>query len=149
MDWLSDNAWAGWLALAAVLGVIEMTSLDLLFAMVAAGAVAGALVAAVHAPFILALAVALAVSAAMLLVVRPVALRHLHSSPATRTGIAALVGREALVLERVDGRGGRIKLGGEVWSARAYDPDGVLEPGQTVDVLQIDGATAVVHGTGH
>lgn len=148
VEWLGDNAWAAWLALAALLGVAELTTLDLLFAMLAGGALAGAAASAVGAPVLLSLLVALAVAIAMLAVVRPIALRHLGSStPAIRTGVAALVGRQALVLERVDGHGGRVRLAGEVWSARSYDPDLVLEPGQTVDVIEIDGATAVVYGS--
>ena len=149
MSWLEEHGWVAWLLVAAVLGTVEVATLDLLFAMLAAGAVGGAVAAGLGAPFLLSVLVALAVSVAMLVVVRPVALRHLrNSTPETRTGIAALVGREALVLERVDGHGGRVRLAGEVWSARAYDPSLVLEPGSTVDVVQIDGATAVVYGSG-
>jgi membrane protein implicated in regulation of membrane protease activity len=65
-------------------------------------------------------------------------------TPETRTGVAALVGSRAVVIERVDGDGGRVKLAGEVWSARSYDGHAVLEPGQSVDVIQIEGATALV-----
>jgi membrane protein implicated in regulation of membrane protease activity len=86
----------------------------------------------------------LAVSVAMLGVVRPVALRHLRQAPEERTGVAALVGRQAVVLERIDGHSGRVKLAGEVWSARSYDPSHAIEPGRTVDVVSIEGATAVV-----
>jgi len=62
------------------------------------------------------------------------------------SGVAALRGREAVVLERVDEQGGRIKLAGEVWSARALDSEAAYEPGSKVDVVEIDGATAVVMG---
>jgi membrane protein implicated in regulation of membrane protease activity len=78
------------------------------------------------------------------LVVRPVALRHLRNTPELRTGTAALVGRQAVVLDRVDGRGGQVKLAGEIWSARAYDDAKVFEPGADVMVLEIAGATALV-----
>ena len=70
--------------------------------------------------------------------------RHLRTPARLRTGTAALVGARALVLERVDGNGGQVKIGGEVWSARAYDEDDVIEPGARVEVMQIDGATALV-----
>jgi membrane protein implicated in regulation of membrane protease activity len=149
MEWLDDHGWIAWLAIAAVLGTVEVATLDLLFAMLAAGAVGGAVAVAVGVPFLPSVFIALAVAAAMLVVVRPVALRHLKgTTPSTRTGVAALVGREALVLERVDAHTGRISLGGEVWSARSYDPSLVLEPGCTADVVAIEGATAVVYGTG-
>ena len=59
--------------------------------------------------------------------------------------MAALVGSVALVTARVDAQPGRIKLGGQVWTARSYDPDSVFEPGTMVHVLEIDGATALVH----
>ena len=61
-----------------------------------------------------------------------------------RTGTAALIGSRAVVLERVDADGGRVKIGGEIWSARPYDEDHVIEPGTRVEVLKIDGATALV-----
>jgi membrane protein implicated in regulation of membrane protease activity len=61
-----------------------------------------------------------------------------------RTGTAALIGSRAVVVERVDGLGGRVKIGGELWTARSYDEDHVLEPGARVEVLKIEGATALV-----
>ncbi len=86
----------------------------------------------------------LLVSVALIGLVRPIARRHLSQSAAHRTGVAALIGAHAVVLERVDAHGGRIKLAGEVWSARSYDERSVHEAGQSVDVIQIDGATALV-----
>jgi membrane protein implicated in regulation of membrane protease activity len=86
------------------------------------------------------------VSVGLLAVVRPIARRHMRTPRAVRTGVAALVGTEAVVLESVDGSDGRIKLAGEVWSARAYDGDSVFAVGQRVHVLEIDGATALVAG---
>lgn len=145
MSWLRDDPWVLWLILAVLLGIAEVSTLDLLFLMLAAGALGGAATAAVGAPFVLSAVVALVVAVAMLGVVRPVALRHLRAgAPETRTGTAALVGRQALVLERVDGHEGRVRLGGEVWSARSYDPSTPIAPGTTVDVVSIEGATAVV-----
>ena len=145
MSWLRDNPWLPWLVLAVVLAGVEVATLDLVFLMLAAGALGAAGTAALGAPLVLQGIVGLLVAAGMLGLVRPVALRHLRAgTPETRTGVAALVGRQALVLERVDTHGGRVKLGGEVWSARSYDPFATLEPGRTVDVVSIEGATAVV-----
>ena len=87
--------------------------------------------------------VAAVVALLMILLVRPVALRHLRGNKETLTGTAALVGQEALVLEQVDTMRGRVKIGGEVWSARSEDVAGI-QPGAMVTVLRIDGATAVV-----
>ena len=83
-------------------------------------------------------------SVASLAIVRPIARRHLRAPPHTRTGAAALIGQTATVLERVDRDRGMVKIGGEVWTARAYDEDHVMEPGARVEVLKIDGATALV-----
>ena len=138
------DAWVWWLVLAAVMGIAETQTATLVFAMVAGGAVAGAGAAAAGLdPAWQVLAFAL-VTAGLLLFVRPVARRHLRQAPAARTGIDRLRGADAVVLERVDGRGGRVKLDGEIWSARAYDGGSVHEPGETVQVISIEGATALV-----
>jgi membrane protein implicated in regulation of membrane protease activity len=141
------DAWVWWIILAAVLAIVEVTTLGLVFAMFAGGALAAALVDVIDGDannVILQIAAFVIVSVALLGVVRPIARRHLMQTPETRTGVAALVGSQAVVIERVDGRGGRVKLAGEVWSARSYDGHAVLEPGQSVDVIQIEGATALV-----
>src|SRR5919109_1272206 len=78
------------------------------------------------------------------LFLRPIAKRQLQTPARIRTGTAALIGARAMVLERMDVHGGQVKIGGEVWSARAYDEDEVIEPGTRVEVMQIDGATALV-----
>jgi membrane protein implicated in regulation of membrane protease activity len=83
-------------------------------------------------------------SVASLAILRPVARRHIHMPAISRTGTDALVGRRAVVTRQVDGTGGRIRVGGEEWSARSYLGDQVLVEGQTVDIVQIEGATALV-----
>jgi membrane protein implicated in regulation of membrane protease activity len=77
--------------------------------------------------------------------VRPIAIKHIKQPPALRTGTAALVGRSAIVLEEITEHGGRIRIGGEEWSSRAYDESLVIPVGTKVDVMQIDGATALVY----
>jgi len=146
MEWLGAHAWAAWIALAVILGVVEVTTLDLVFGMLAVGAFVGALVAVPGAPVVVQALVAMGVALAMLLVVRPIALRHLRQpSAAARTGVAALIGRQAVTLTPVDGAGGQIKLAGEVWSARSFDAHVTIAAGRTVDIVEIDGATAVVY----
>lgn len=142
---MGDYDWALWLGLAVVLGLVEVTTLDLTFLMISAGAVAAAGAAGIGLPFALQAIVAIVVAIGMLGVVRPIAIRHLRTPAAIRTGTAALVGSPAVAIERVDGRGGQVKLKGEVWSARTYDPSMVIEAGRNVEVVQIDGATAVVY----
>ena len=145
MDGFGGYDWAAWLGLAVLLGIVEVTTLDLTFAMVAAGALAGAATGLVTDNLVVQALVALVVAVAMLAVVRPVALRHLRTPLAIRTGTDALVGERGLVIEAVDGQTGRIKLKGEVWSARTYDPSTSIEAGRSVEIVQIDGATALVY----
>jgi membrane protein implicated in regulation of membrane protease activity len=136
--------WVLWMIAAGLLAVGEMLTLSffmgpiaLAAAIAAAAALAGAGVAVQILVFTLA-------SAASLLVLRPVARRHLQTPTRLRSGTAALVGADAYVTERVDGRGGQVKLSGELWTARAFDDDEVIEPGARVRVMQIEGATALV-----
>lgn len=138
------HAWAWWLIIGAVFAVVEILTLDLIFAMLAGGALVAAGVAVIGGGVPLQVGVGMAATVVGLALLRPVALRHLHTTPELRTGAAALVGREALVLSQVDGRGGQVKLAGEVWSARAMDGMSVFEVGAEVQVLKIDGATALV-----
>lgn len=139
--------WIWWIVVAGVLAVAEiLTGGSLVLIMLAGGAVAGGVTSALGAPPAAAVGVFALVSFALLSVLRPVARRHLRMGREVRTNVAALVGADAMVLESVDGQDGRIKLAGEVWSARAYDGQSVFEPGSRVQVLQIDGATALVAG---
>jgi membrane protein implicated in regulation of membrane protease activity len=107
--------------------------------------VASAIAAALGAALWLQIAVFAVSSFAALALLRPVAKRHLHMPHAIRTGSAALVGAQAVVLQRVDANGGLVRIGGEDWSARAFMPDQVLEPGERVEVAEIEGATALVY----
>jgi membrane protein implicated in regulation of membrane protease activity len=81
---------------------------------------------------------------ASLAILRPIARRHVRLPALARTGTDALVGRKGVVTRRVDRHGGRVRIGGEEWSARSYLEDQVLAEGQTVDIIQIEGATALV-----
>jgi membrane protein implicated in regulation of membrane protease activity len=138
--------WLVWAVVAVALAVGEIFTPGLFFlGPVALAAVASAIVAAAGAGWVVELVVFAAGSLASLALLRPVARAHLRLPTAIRTGTAALVGARALVLERVDANGGRVKLGGEVWSARAFDESQVLEPGTTVSVAEIQGATALVY----
>ena len=145
MDGFGDYDWVAWFGLAVVFGIVEVTTLDLVFAMLAAGALAAAVTGLATDNALLQILVFLVVSVAMLAVARPLALKHLRTPLAIRTGTAALIGERGVVLEAVGADGGRVKLKGEVWSARSYDPHCTIAPGRHVEVMQIDGATAVVY----
>jgi membrane protein implicated in regulation of membrane protease activity len=141
------DGWVWWIVAAGVLAVADVvTGGTLILIMIAGGAAAGGLASALGASPAISVGVFALVSVALLAVVRPIARRHMRTPREVRTGVAALVGTEAVVLEAVDGNDGRIKLAGEVWSARAYDGDSVFVVGQRVHVLEIDGATALVAG---
>ncbi|KPI27215.1 protein of unknown function DUF107 [Actinobacteria bacterium OV450] len=141
---MNIDAWLWWLIGAVGLGIPLVLTAMPEFGMFAVGALAAAVTAAFGGGPVAQVLVFVTVSVALVAVVRPIANRHREQRPQHRTGIDALKGRSALVLERVDGRGGRIKLAGEIWSARTLDADSSFEPGQQVDVVEIDGATAVV-----
>jgi membrane protein implicated in regulation of membrane protease activity len=139
-------AWLVWAIAALLLAVGEIFTPGLFFlGPIAVGAVAAAFISLAGPAVwvqVLAFAGAAFISLAFL---RPIARAHLSMPPALRTGTAALQGARAVVLQRVDKNGGRVKIGGEEWSARAYMPDQVLEPGAEVEVVQIEGATALVY----
>ena len=138
----------GWLiwAIAAVgLAVGEIFTPGLFFlGPVAAAAVAAALAALVGLGVVVQLIVFILGALAALAVLRPIARAHLRMPTRTRTGTAALVGRKALVLQRVDVHSGLVRIGGEEWTARAFFDGQVLDPGTSVEVAKIEGATALV-----
>ncbi len=136
--------WVWWMIAAGVLAVGEIATLGFFLGPIAIAAVTAAIVALIGGGLAAQWIVFIAVSLASLLVLRPIAKRHLRTPGQLRTGTAALVGRQAVVLQRVDRDGGQVKLAGEVWSARSYDDDEAFEPGARVEVLKIDGATALV-----
>lgn len=139
------DEWVGWVIAAAVLGVAEMLTLTAALGLLAVAALIAAVVAAVGLPLPVQLVVFAVAAVAGLVAVRPLALRHLRQPPSRQFGVAALVGREAKVLQEVTDHTGLVRIGGEEWSARAYDETLVIPPGTTVDVIKIEGATALVY----
>lgn len=142
LDALLDRSWLLWIAAALVLGILEITAIDLVFAMLAGGALAGALADAVGLGFVGQVLVAAVVAALLIGTIRPVLLRRLRMPPSGTTNTPALIGRPAMVLAEVTVRGGQVKLVGETWSARSTGA--VFDVGEDVVVTAIDGATAVV-----
>ena len=137
--------WIAWLVVAVALGVAEAFTLTLAFGLLAAAALVAAIVAGLGGS-LLAQFLAFAIAGGVgLLIVRPIAKRQMsHPSP-VREGSYALIGKKAVVIEEVTGTQGLIKLSGEVWSARAFDEDQVIAVGTPVDVMEIEGATAIVY----
>jgi membrane protein implicated in regulation of membrane protease activity len=137
-------AWVAWAIAAAILAAGEAATAALVLGPLALAAALAAIVGAAGAGFGIQVVAFIAGSIAALGILRPIARRHMKMPAHVRTGAAALVGTSATVIEQVDRDGGRVKIGGEVWSARSYDEDQVLAPGDRVEVLKIDGATALV-----
>ena len=138
------DEWVLWMIAAGVLAVGEIVTVSFFLGPVAVAAGAAAVTALAGGGAGIQWIVFIAVSLASVLILRPIATRHLRTPARLRTGTAALVGTRAEVIERVDGRGGQVKIGGEIWSARTYDEDEVIETGKRVEVMKIDGATALV-----
>jgi membrane protein implicated in regulation of membrane protease activity len=136
--------WVIWAVLAAVLAGGEILTVGFFLGLIAVGAAVAAVAAAAGVSVELQVALFAVTSVATLAFVRPIAVRHMKTPARLKSGTAALVGRSAIVLERVDAHRGQVKIGGEVWTARSYDEDDVFEPGARVDVMKIDGATALV-----
>ena len=138
--------WFAWSLVAVLLAIGEILTPGLFFlGPIAIAAGAAALAAAVGGGWVVDLVVFVVGSGASLGVLRPVARRHVHMPVEMRTGTAALVGATGVVVEVVDRDGGRVKIGGEVWSARAFDEGEVLVPGTEVRIAEIRGATAFVY----
>jgi len=139
-------AWLIWAIAAALLSVGELLTPGMFFlGPVALAAIASGIVALLGVGVVWQLLVFIVGTMGSVWFLRPIARRHLHMPAALRTGAAALQGTKAVVLQRVDVNGGRVKIGGEEWSARAYLEDQVLEPGARVEVVKIEGATALVY----
>jgi membrane protein implicated in regulation of membrane protease activity len=146
MDWLARHLWEAWLGLAIVLGVAEMFSLDLIVGMLAIGALVGMVLAIADVHVAIQVLGAAGASIAMLALVRPSMIKKLHSGPELELGHGKLVGTQGIVVTEMSGlTTGRIKIGGEDWSARPYDETMTIPAGETVEVLAIKGATAYVH----
>ncbi|HXB87966.1 NfeD family protein [Mycobacterium sp.] len=134
-----------WLIVALALAGAEALTGDMFLLMLSGGALAAA-----GSSWLLDLpvwtdgAVFLVISVLLLLLVRPALRRRLTPAKDLPTGVKALEGKNALVLDRVARDEGQVKLGGQVWTARPLNEGDVFEPGELVTVMHIDGATAVV-----
>ncbi|MDJ1639032.1 NfeD family protein [Streptomyces pakalii] len=137
--------WFAWLLAAAALGAAEFFTLTLVFGLLAGAAVVAAVVAGVGVGLLGQLVALGLAAAAGLALVRPIAMRQLTQGPLTRDGSDALIGKRAEVVQEVTATRGLIKLSGEEWTARALDESHVIPVGALVDVMEIEGATAVVY----
>jgi membrane protein implicated in regulation of membrane protease activity len=139
------DIWVIWLIIAVVLGVAEIFTLTAALGLLGGAALITSVAAAIGLPEPLHVVVFAAASLAGVVLLRPIAQRHLSGPRHRDFGVDALVGKPGYVLQEVTGRDGRVRIGGEEWTARAMDDSVVIPAGARVDVLQIDGATAVVY----
>ena len=133
-----------WIVAAVLLAIGEVLTPGAFFLGPVAVAAGVAAIVALIAGGVVSTIVFIVAALLSLAVLRPIARRHVRMPQLMRTGTDALVGRRAVVTKRVDASGGRVRIGGEEWTARAYLEDGVYAEGATVDVVRIDGATALV-----
>ncbi len=140
------ETWLLWLIAAVILAVGEILTLGLFIAPFAAGALLASIASALGAGGLVTWLVFLVSSAALLIALRPLARSQLRMPPQLRTGTAALTGRRATVVERIANHEGvgAVRLEGEIWTARAYLEEEVIEAGTQVEVIEIRGATALV-----
>ena len=140
------DAWIIWLIVAVVFAVAEIVNFSFYLFSFAIGAAVAAIVDIAKSGVTVELITFAVLTGVSFTIVRPIARRHINMPPQLRTGTAALVGRTAIVTERIvnDDAVGQVRIDGEVWTARAYDEDKVLEPGTRVHVMEIRGATALV-----
>lgn len=145
-DWIRDHAWETWLGLAILLGLAELISLELILVMLAAGALTGMLAALLGLDLVFQALAAAVAAVAMLALVRPSLMQRLHNGPELTLGHNKLVGLQGVVTAPISSLApGRIKVSGEEWTAEPYDDTLSIAAGETVEVLQIKGATAYVH----
>ena len=138
-------AWLLWLIASGLFAAGEMASLDLVLLMFAGGALGGMTVALLGGSTVLQMIAFIAVSGLLLVLVRPIAQRHLtERTPLQLDGVDTLIGRTAKVTKDVDVSGGRIRMGADEWTARSQHSGESFAVGQTVRILHVDGATAVV-----
>src|SRR3954452_10425019 len=140
------DAWVYWTVAACLLAAGEIATTSFFLAPFAVGAAIAAIADAVGVDPVVSALLFLVSSTTLLVFVRPIAKRHLNMPARIRTGTDALIGSNAMVLERIANAEGAgcAKIGGEVWTARAFDEDRVIEPGERVQVIEIRGATALV-----
>jgi membrane protein implicated in regulation of membrane protease activity len=144
MEWLAENLWVAWLVLATLLAVAEMLTLDFTLLMLAAGALAGGLVALAFPGVLwLQILMAVVVAVSMLGLARPTLLRKIRALPGYRSSVDKMVGSPGVALTPITADGGEVKVAGEVWSAHSLE--GSIEAGTEIEVYRIDGAIAIVY----
>ncbi|WP_257478454.1 NfeD family protein [Acidipropionibacterium jensenii] len=144
--WVTEHSWVGWLAASAVLACAEMLTLEFTLLMLASGALAGGITAAIlPGAWLIQVLVAVAVAGVMLTVLRPTLLKKVRDAPGYRSLLDQLVGSEGTATQKVTSDGGEVKVRGEIWEARTMTPGVTIEAGESIEVYQVDSTTLVVY----
>ena len=144
MQWVAEHLWVAWMTLATLLAVAEMLTLDFTLLMLAAGALAGGVVALAFPGLLwLQVLVGVVVAVAMLATLRPTLLRKIPALPGYRSSVDKMVGSPGVALTAITADGGEVKVAGEVWSAHSLE--GSIDAGTEIEVYRIDGAIAIVY----
>ncbi|MFT3889591.1 MAG: NfeD family protein [Arachnia sp.] len=146
VEWLTAHLWAGWGLLAVGLAAAELFTLDMTLLMLAAGALAGGLVALVFPALVwLQVAIALATAVATLFLLRPTLLERVRRAPGYRSSLDTLIGASCVATTAITATTGEVKVEGQVWEARSYDSSVEIAAGENVEVLGLDGITLLVY----
>ncbi len=148
-EWLAANGWLGWGALALLLAAAELLTLDLTLLMLAIGAVAGGVTALVVPDlWWLQIMVALAVAVLTLFLLRPTLLDKVRNAPGYRSSLESLVGSTGLATAAITATEGEVRVSGQIWQARSFDPAVKILQGQPIEVFGLDGVTLIVYPSG-
>ena len=148
LAWVRDNLWAGWGLAALGLAAAELLTLDLTLLMLAVGAAAGGVTALVFPGLIwLQLVVAIVTAVATLFLLRPTLLEKVRKAPGYRSSLDTLVGARGTATTQITGVTGEVKVDGQIWQARSFDPDLAIREGDQIEVFGLDGVTLTVYPT--
>ncbi|RMB59753.1 NfeD family protein [Tessaracoccus antarcticus] len=148
--WLAAHAWAFWGVIALGLAAAELLTLDLTLLMLAAGAAAGGATALVFpGVWWLQVVVAIAVAILTLAVLRPTLLAKVRNAPGYRSSLESIVGSSGVATAQITGSVGEVKVQGQVWEARSFDPSITVAPGQDIEVYGLEGITLIVYPVEH
>lgn len=146
LDWIRDNLWVGWGVGALGLAAAELLTLDLTLLMLAVGAAAGGVTALIFPSLIaLQIVVAIITAVATLFLLRPTLLEKVRKAPGYRSSLDTLVGTSGVATTEITGVTGEVKVDGQVWQARSFDPSVIISAGEHVEVYGLDGITLIIY----
>lgn len=148
LEWIRANLWAGWGVLAALLAAAELLTMDLVLLMLASGAVMGGVTALIFPDLVwLQVLVALTTAVLTLFVLRPTLLDRVRRAPGYRSSLDKLVGASGRSQGEITGSRGEVKIEGQIWEARSFDPAVAIGPDEEVEVFGLEGITLIVYPT--